>query len=320
MRRLRKAIYGEVWAAVHVASGVLCAIKHIHPEGVHTVRTVRAAVAAGGPALRLKEDWERELEVLRDIKRAGGHPHVVALREDFEVTDVGYIIVLEFCDGGELFEKVETTGWTHNEALADLHGLLRGVAHIHALGYAHCDLSPENYMSSSGAHTTHSGVRIIDLGGAQRAAAGGRLQYPSRDQEGFCGVGKVFYKSPRNVQGRDFDAHKNDVWAMGITFFIMLTRIPPWNVALEAGDPIFREWTRGEQSFRALVETWANVQGEPNFDPTRDPCPNYMRCFTPETWDLLTHLLDVDEESRYSAAEALAHPCFAAAAGADEVV
>ena len=262
--------------------------------------------------MRLKEDWVRELTVLRDISRAGGHPNIVALREEFEVIDCGYVIVLEFCDGGELFDKVDTTGWTQAEALADLHGLLRGVGKIHALGYAHCDLSLENYMSSSGTHTTHPGVRVIDLGGAQRAAAGDRLQYPTRDAQGFCGVGKIFYKSPRNVKGLDFDAHKNDVWALGISFFMMMTQIPPWNVALEAGDSIFKTWTQGEHQFRNLVESWANVEGEPNFDPSKPPCPNYMLCFTPDTWDLLTHLLDVDEESRYSVAEALQHPCFSA--------
>ena len=101
------------------------------------------------------------------------------------------------------------------EANIDVHGLLCGVVQMHALGYAHCDLSLENFVSSSGKHTTHAGVRVIDLGGAQRAAAGDRLQYPNRDTEGYCGVGKVFYKSARNVQGLDFDAHKNDVWALG---------------------------------------------------------------------------------------------------------
>ena len=311
VRRLRKAIYGEVWAAIQNATNRRVAIKHIFPEHVLMVREIMEATRNGGPAVRLKEDWHRELAILHEIQRAGGHPHVISLLEDFEVQDVGYIMVFEYCDGGELFDRLETTGWTRAEALSDMHGLLHAVAFIHSLGYVHCDLSLENYMQSSGTDSGQSGVRIIDMGGAQRASAGDRLQYPSRDVEGFCGVGKVFYKSPRNVLGLDFDAQKNDVWALGISLFIMMTSIPPWGVALEAGDAIFKSWVQGEQHFRALVESWANIEGEPNFDSSRDPCPNYMECFDPEVWDLLTHLLDVDEGSRYSAAEALAHPCFA---------
>ena len=309
VRKLRKCIYGDVYAAVARDTDSLVAIKKI---SVPFVISMKENLRLGTPVnSRLKEDWLRELMVMRDIQKSGGHPYIISLLDDFEVPDLGYFMVFEFCDGGELFDRMETVGWSQEEALVDVFNILSAVARIHSLGYAHCDLSLENFMYSSVGHESNqASVRIIDFGGAQRASPGDRLTYPDRDVQGHSGIGKVFYKSPRNVQGLDFDAHKNDVWSCGITLFMLMTGIPPWNVALEGGDRIFKEWIRGERYFRELMADWANIEG-PDFDPSRPPCPDYNLRFTPVVWDLLIHMLDIDENKRYTAEQALAHECFA---------
>lgn len=308
VKKLRKCIYGQVYAAVHRETETLVAIKNISN---HSVMVMKENLAdSPNRVSRLKENWFRELVIMRELRDLGGHPHIISLVDDFEVQGWGYFMVFEFCQGGELFDRMESGRWSREEALADVYAILSAVAWIHSLGYAHCDLSLENFMYRTSGHTSDTSVRIIDFGGAQKVEPGERLQYPHRDSEGYSGIGKIFYKSPRNVQGLEFDAHKNDVWSCGITLFMLLTGIPPWNVALEAGDRIFKEWIRGEQYFRELMAGWANIEG-PNFDSSRPPCPDFNLCFTPEIWDLLTHMLDIDEGRRYTAQQALAHDCFA---------
>jgi serine/threonine protein kinase len=88
VRLLKKAIYGNVHLCFHHASQCQVAIKVIHPNSVTGVRQLKAS------GEHPKEDWVKELEVLRMLQSVGGHPSVVRLLEDFEENGAVFIVMV----------------------------------------------------------------------------------------------------------------------------------------------------------------------------------------------------------------------------------
>merc|ERR1711971_725389 len=60
----------------------------------------------------------------------------------------------------------------------------------------------------------------------------------------FCG--KTNYKSPEVVrQKRSFDPKKNDIWCLGISLFMMIIGVNPWQKAI-VSDPVFVRILNGD--------------------------------------------------------------------------
>jgi len=54
--------------------------------------------------------------------------------------------VIEYCEGGELFDYVEIGGFSEIVARTYFHQLLEGLDYLHKNGVAHRDLKPENLL------------------------------------------------------------------------------------------------------------------------------------------------------------------------------
>lgn len=69
------------------------------------------------------------------------HPCVARL---FEVYDFksSYVLILELCEGGELFKKIISQTITEAVAAAIIGKLLHALVYIHARGIIHRDLKP----------------------------------------------------------------------------------------------------------------------------------------------------------------------------------
>lgn len=333
VRTLRGCIHGKVRLMRHLPTNCLVAVKHIKPHSVLQVRTSRAR------GRYVKEDWCRELQTLRCVQSSGGHPNIVRLIEDFEVLEgehAGVHIVMEFCDQGEFFDVLQSIGhWTAEDAIRDMYGVLSAVHFFHNLGFCHLDIGMENILMTSGGesvvsdYTSHdsdiedssssgapvpapasssagssssvdvvpAGPRLVDLGGSHRYDPS--VQFFSRvpDRYGAMGIGKNFYKSPRCIRGELFDGQKNDIWSCGVVFFMMLTGHPPWDMAWEMRDctRCFRKYSElGATEFWKSVKRWG----------LHDRIPA-------EAWGLLLHMLDLDQNSRFTALECMQHPIFA---------
>jgi serine/threonine protein kinase len=149
--------------------------------------------------------------------------------------------ILEFCDGGELYDVIEESG-AMPEAFARgfFRQILQGLAHLHQLGIAHRDLSLENVLFSRATNN----CKIIDFGMALRLprdeATGEVYLLPP---QGVCG--KRNYISPEVIDNRlPFNALHSDIWALGVILFIMLTGVPPVDTATPL-DPRFRMVSAG---------------------------------------------------------------------------
>jgi len=136
-------------------------------------------------------------------------------------------VVTPYCDGGELFDQVKGAGKFEEEQAKRVFGeILQGVEYIHSMDVAHRDLSLENVLVNQG------GNIVMDFGMAMRVP---------NDEEtiplGRCG--KPNYMAPEIAMNRDtLIATFSDIWSLGIVLFIMLSGIPPVEMAIPT-DPRF---------------------------------------------------------------------------------
>lgn len=155
--------------------------------------------------------FERELESLTRITR---HPNVLAILDAFE-TDEMFVIVTEWCDGGDLLTLIRERGpLSEPECKFIMTGLLRGLLHIHERHrLAHRDLKLENVFMTRGGR-----VVLGDFGLSK--------QYTSPQLTTRCGSEE--YAAPEKLTGRtSYVAEKVDVWSFGVIFYACLkARLP----------------------------------------------------------------------------------------------
>jgi len=156
---------------------------------------------------------EREARVMARLR----HPNIVAVH-DFQRTEDGAAIVMEFVEGGSLREKLQQhpNGLPVAEALRILRQIAAGLEAAHASGVIHRDMKPENVLI--GADGT---ARVTDFG----------LALPLHDASmrltlAGTAVGTVDYMAPEQFRGAEADA-RLDVFALGVMAYELLTGQTP---------------------------------------------------------------------------------------------
>jgi len=101
---------------------------------------------------------QREIQILKQLN----NPHIVELCE-FETRKYLYI-VMEYCRGGELFDKIANLDGDHYsevDCCQIMHQLASGVQYMHSVGIVHRDLKPENILC---VEDSIKRVKIADFG------------------------------------------------------------------------------------------------------------------------------------------------------------
>ncbi|KAK8558595.1 hypothetical protein V6N12_041896 [Hibiscus sabdariffa] len=106
------------------------------------------------------EDVRREVKILRALTR---HNNLVKLYDAFEDHDNVYI-AMEFCEGGELLDKILARGgkYSEDDAKTVMAHILNVVAFCNLQGVVHRDLKPENFLYTS--KEENSQLKAIDFG------------------------------------------------------------------------------------------------------------------------------------------------------------
>ncbi|XP_057968165.1 mitogen-activated protein kinase kinase kinase 20-like [Malania oleifera] len=138
-----------------------------------------------------------------------------------------YNLLLEYAPGGTLGALIKKHTAVaalipQSDVRAYARALLRGLRHIHARGYVHCDLKPDNillFLPNSGSAVAKFVPKIADFGLAKRTS-----------KQGPCFRGTPLYMSPEAVV-RGTQGPPSDVWALGCVVLEMLTGRPPWDGA-----------------------------------------------------------------------------------------
>ena len=174
-KTLGKGTFARVKLAIHLPNKEKVAIKIIEKN-------------------RLKEEdditrLKREFEMLTKFN----HPNVISVSEIFENREA-YFTVMEYCDGGELFNYIVVNRILSEEKAAFFYyQLINGLEYIHSLGIVHRDLKPENLLL-----TSDYILKISDFGLSNYFNKNGDnlLETP---------CGSPCYASPEMLSGESYD-------------------------------------------------------------------------------------------------------------------
>lgn len=158
----------------------------------------------------------RRFENEATIAASLSHPNIVAVYNHGTFGGRPYI-VNEYMKGQTLKEILDFRGSLPlSETLLYLLQLTSALGYAHAHGIVHRDVKPDNiFVLADGT------IKLSDFGIAQASGIDDGL---TKNQENI--IGSVHYIAPELIQGKAATA-QSDVYAVGITFFEMLTgRVP----------------------------------------------------------------------------------------------
>lgn len=117
----------------------------------------------------LKENIKKDVKLLEEelaILTQVDHPNIIKFHETY--IDYRYVhIVMELCEGGELFEKiVEMHRFSEQKAASLMKKIMSAIKHLHERGICHRDLKPENFLFSD--NTEEAEIKLIDFGLSKR--------------------------------------------------------------------------------------------------------------------------------------------------------
>nr|GMD31511.1 calcium-dependent protein kinase 10-like [Ipomoea batatas] len=105
------------------------------------------------------EDVRREVAIMSTLP---DHPNIVKLRATYE-DDEAVHLVMELCEGGELFDRIVARGHYSERAAAAVAKTIAEVVRMcHANGVMHRDLKPENFLFAN--KKENSMLKAIDFG------------------------------------------------------------------------------------------------------------------------------------------------------------
>ncbi|KAL2478616.1 CBL-interacting serine/threonine-protein kinase 9 [Forsythia ovata] len=163
---------------------------------------------------KMVEQIKREISTMKMIK----HPNVLNL---FEVmaSKTKIYIVLEYVDGGELFDKIAKYGKLKEDAARRyFQQLINAVDYCHSRGVYHRDLKPENLLLDS-----YGVLKVSDFG---LSALSKQVR---EDGLLHTACGTPNYVAPEVLTDKGYDGTSADVWSCGVILFVLMAGYLPFD-------------------------------------------------------------------------------------------
>ncbi|KAL3645137.1 Calcium-dependent protein kinase 8 [Castilleja foliolosa] len=252
-RELGRGEFGVTYLCTDVETGEKLACKSISKKKLRTAVDI--------------EDVRREVEIMRRMPQ---HPNIVTLKATYEDENAIHI-VMELCEGGELFDRIVARGhYTERAAAYIMKTIVEVVQMCHRQGVMHRDLKPENFLFANKKET--SALKAIDFGLSVFFKPGERFNEI---------VGSPYYMAPE-VLKRNYGPEV-DIWSAGVILYILLCGVPPF-------------WAETEQGVaQAIIRSVIDFK--------RDPWPKV----SDGAKDLVKKMLDPDPSRRLTAQQVLEH-------------
>ncbi|URE15152.1 Cbl-interacting protein kinase [Musa troglodytarum] len=252
-RTLGEGNFGKVKYAKHVETGQAFAVKILDRSRVQS--------------LNFSDQIKREIGTLKLLK----HPSVVRLHE-VSASKTKIYMVLEYVNGGELFDKIALKGrLSEREGRKLFQQLIDAVSYCHDKGVYHRDLKPENVLVDE-----KGNVKVSDFG------LSALPQHVGNDGLLHTTCGSPNYVAPEVLKNRGYDGARSDIWSCGVILYVILSGSLPFddrNLAVLC-QKIFRGNTK--------IPRW----------------------LSPDAQDLLRRMLDPNPITRMDAAGIKAHDWF----------
>ncbi len=187
-----------VYRARRMDDGVVVALKIVTPRSPASERSRRLLL--------------REIESMTSLV----HPNIVPIYQGGLSGD-GIFLAMELCAAGSTVSMMRRRGGTLPivEAGAILLDALAGLGYMHAQGYVHRDVKPENIILTGEGGT----AKVSDFGLAK-----------SFEEAGFSGLttngtsmGTPNFMAPEQFTNYRFVDPVTDIWAAGATFYHLIT-------------------------------------------------------------------------------------------------
>nr|XP_044992313.1 myosin light chain kinase family member 4 [Jaculus jaculus] len=243
--------FGQVHKCEEKATGLKLAAKIIKTRGTKN-----------------KEDVKNEISIMNQLD----HVNIIQLYDAFESTH-DIILVMEYVEGGELFDRIidENCNLTELDTILFIKQICEGIRHMHQMSILHLDLKPENILC---VNRNAKQIKIIDFGLARR--------YKPREKL------KVNFGTPEflapEVVNYDFVSFSTDMWSVGVITYMLLSGLSPFlgdSDAETLSNVLACRWDLEEEEFQDVSE---------------------------EAREFISKLLIKEKSWRISASQALGHP------------
>ncbi|XP_073432352.1 serine/threonine-protein kinase DCLK2 isoform X2 [Dendrobates tinctorius] len=212
---------------------------------------------------------ENEVSILRQVK----HPNIIMLIEEMDTTTELYL-VMELVKGGDLFDAItSSTKYTERDASAMIYNLASAMKYLHSLHIVHRDIKPENLLVCEYPDRTKS-LKLGDFGLA--TIVDGPL---------YTVCGTPTYVAPEIIAETGYGL-KVDIWAAGVITYILLCGFPPFRSENNLQEDLFDQILIGKLEFPSPY--WDNI--------------------TESAKELISCMLQVNVEDRFTADQILSHP------------
>nr|BAV91469.1 protein kinase superfamily protein [Freesia alba] len=254
VRDIGSGNFGVAKLMKHKETGELVAMKYI-PRGQ-----------------KIDENVAREIVNHRSLQ----HPNIICFKE-VVLTSTHLAIVMEYAAGGELFERICSSGrFSEDEARYFFQQLISGVSYCHFMQICHRDLKLENTLLDG---SPAPQLKICDFGYSKSSLLHSRPKST---------VGTPAYIAPEVFARREYDGKLSDVWSCGVTLYVMLVGAYPFE---DPADP---------KNFRKTIGRIMGIQYK---------IPDHIH-LSQDCKQLLSQIFVANPTTRISIREIRNHPWF----------
>jgi len=268
-RRIGHGATAEVFECEYMGS-------ELGPEGGTGEAFAIKVMTKEGDVHELGEMWKNECDILEVLE----HPNIVKILEHRNQLDAFYIITIMYT-GSLLFDAIAGDDvFTETLAANYVKCMLEINQYLNDMNVVHRDLKPENYIFAQ--RKPGADLILLDFGVA-------KIVEDKKKYTDFA-LGTPLYMSPelaraimmqkKSITGAVLKT--NDLWAVGVMAFVMLTGHQP-----------FREARTSIETFGAVMNEKIQIPAEARLS---DPCV-----------DFLIKMLTRDQKRRLNLQEALNH-------------
>jgi len=201
---------------------------------------------------------ERFIREAQDTAELSNHPNIVTI---YDADQIGehYYIAIQYLPGKNLKQLIDAAQ-PYQHPVNMVIRIADALAYVHAKGYVHRDIKPANILFNEANEAVLSdfGIAKADNRNTQITQFGAI-------------VGTAKYMSPEQARGAELIDGRSDLYSLGVIFFELLTRKPPFSAA----DPMAVMYMHLNEPVPKLPESQSRYQPIVDKLMAKDPADRY---------------------------------------------